>query len=393
MKRIINLLLIASLLLSGCTRNNDTNKDNSPSTDNFSYEWKIEENVKNLDDELLLSYIEDTVYDELQQNLEIGYVITNVSTTYISKEYIEELSYNSKANVFFGYTIAELDAQFQGQKYYFTLGENGETVVKVFNDYKDGTYDQILKNVLVGSGVILVCVTVASLTATSAPAISMIFAASATTGSTMALQGAAYKGVADAFIKYAQTGELDEAFKAGLVGASEGFKGGAIFGALVGGGSEAIGLYGATTGGLTMNEVALIQKESGYPLDVIKGFANMDQYNICKNAGLTPEMINGKTALIRNIDLFYKDEFGVTNLERMKQGLAALDPATGEAYQLHHIGQKMDSTLAILTKEEHMLNGNNKIWHEFISESSINRQIFDKQREAFWKAMAEILSK
>ena len=286
-----------------------------------------------------------------------------------------------------------MDAQFQGQKYYFTLGENGETVVKVFNDYKDGTYDQILKNVLVGSGVILVCVTVASLTATSAPAISMIFAASATTGSTMALQGAAYKGVADAFIKYAQTGELDEAFKAGLVGASEGFKGGAIFGALVGGGSEAIGLYGATTGGLTMNEVALIQKESGYPLDVIKGFANMDQYNICKNAGLTPEMINGKTALIRNIDLFYKDEFGVTNLERMKQGLAALDPATGEAYQLHHIGQKMDSTLAILTKEEHMMNGNNKIWHEFGSESNINRLVFDKQREAFWKAMANVLSK
>lgn len=140
-----------------------------------------------------------------------------------------------------------------------------------------------------------------------------------------------------------------------------------------------------------MNEAAIIQRESGYPIDVIKQFANMDQYYICKEAGLRPQFINNNAALIRNIDLKFTDEQGLTNLERMRRGLAALDPATGQAYELHHIGQQMDSTLAILTKAEHMQNGNNKIWHLFEGASEIDRPIFDKQRQAFWKALANQL--
>ena len=76
----------------------------------------------------------------------------------------------------------------------------------------------------------------------------------------------------------------------------------------------------------------------------------------------------------------------------MQKGLAALDPATGEAYQLHHIGQKMDSTLAILTRAEHMQNGNNEIWHIFGKSSEIDHKVFAKQREAFWEYMASLLT-
>ena len=104
-----------------------------------------------------------------------------------------------------------------------------------------------------------------------------------------------------------------------------------------------------------MDEAAILQRE-GYPLDVINEFRSMEQYNICKEAGLSQQMVNGNTALIRDIDLDFVDEMGRTNLERMKQGLAALDPATGDSYQLHHIGQRADSTLAILTRAEHMIN-------------------------------------
>ena len=104
-----------------------------------------------------------------------------------------------------------------------------------------------------------------------------------------------------------------------------------------------------------MDEAAILQRE-GYPLDVIKEFRSMEQYNICKEAGLSPQMVNGNTALIRDIDLDFVDEMGRTNLERMQQGLAALDPATGGSYQLHHVGQRADSTLAILTRAEHMIN-------------------------------------
>lgn len=53
----------------------------------------------------------------------------------------------------------------------------------------------MLKNVAIGTGVILVCVTVSAVTAgAGAPAISLIFAASAKTGTIMALSSAGFGG-------------------------------------------------------------------------------------------------------------------------------------------------------------------------------------------------------
>lgn len=142
-----------------------------------------------------------------------------------------------------------------------------------------------------------------------------------------------------------------------------------------------------------MDEAAILQRE-GYPLDVIKEFRSMEQYNICKEAGLSQQMVNGNTALIRDIDLDFVDEMGRTNLERMQQGLAALDPATGGSYQLHHVGQRADSTLAILTRAEHMQGGNNTIWHELGEATQVHGagSTWDAQRQAFWKALADSLS-
>ena len=184
--------------------------------------------------------------------------------------------------------------------------------------------------------------------------------------------------------------------EAAALAGSEGFKWGAISGAVSGGAAETVkytkamkALKGADLTGLTTQQAAAIQMESGYPVDVIKQFTSMDQYNICKNAGLSPQMVNGQTALVRKIDLNYVDDMGRTNLERMKQGLAALDD-TGTPFELHHIGQKTDSTLAILTKSEHMKGGNNKIWHELGNASEVHTATnnWDAQRQAFWKAVA-----
>ena len=121
----------------------------------------------------------------------------------------------------------------------------------------------------------------------------------------------------------------------------------------------------------------------------------MDQYEICKNAGLYPVTVNGKTSLVRAIDLDYVDDFGRTNLQRMKEGLAAIDPDSGLPYELHHIGQKTDSTLAILTKAEHMQGGNNSIWHEFGSASEVhnaaNEALWNRQRQTYWRQLATLL--
>lgn len=344
---------------------------------------------RGLNDPALLPYIEDTLYAQLVGTLNSeDYFVENVSAVYISQEYLEELAYNSQANVFFGFTLAELEAQFQGEKYIFTLGDDGKTAVEPWTDYVD-PYEQVIENVAVGTGVILVCVTVSAVTG-GAPACSMIFAVAAKTGALGAVSGGVLGGVSAGIVTGIQTGDMDVALQAAVVAGSEGFKWGAITGAISGGAGEAVALKGATINGLTMNQAAMIQKESGYPLDVIKGFASMEQYDICRNAGLSSQMVNGKTALVRSVDPDFVDELGRTNLQRMQQGLAALDPATGQAYQLHHIGQDPGSTLAILTEAEHMQGGNNLIWHELEGASRIDRVAFKTQRESFWKSFAEI---
>ena len=389
MKKIVALLLIVSLLACSLTAS-------------FAEEAQLpagsvpEAGFSGMNDPNLLRYTEDTIYENLVATLDSDeYFVENVSAVYISQEYIDELAYNSQANIYFGYTLQELAEQFQGTKYIFTLGDDGSTIVTEFEEYDD-TYDRALKNVAIGTGVILVCVTVSLVSAgLGAPAVSMIFSVAAQSGTKMALSGGFMGGIAAGIVTGVQTGDMDEALKAAALTGSEGFKWGAISGALAGGASEAIALKGATRSGLTMNEAATIQRESKYPLDVIKQFKSMDQYEICKNAGLYPVTVNGKTSLVRAIDLDYVDDFGRTNLQRMKEGLAAIDPDSGLPYELHHIGQKTDSTLAILTKAEHMQGGNNSIWHEFGSASKVhnaaNEALWNRQRQTFWRQLATLL--
>lgn len=380
MKRLIVFLLVVSIMFSVFSYT--TAETASGSTPDF----------KGMGDPALPGYIENTLYQELVADLRgEQYYVENVSALYISQEYLDELAYNSQANIFFGYTLADLDAQFQGQKYIFTLGDNEETVVEPFSEYDD-TYNRIIRNVAVGTGVILVSVTVTAIGAVAgASAINMIFAVAATTGTKCALAGATIGGISAGIVTGIKTGDMSQALKAAALTASEGFKWGAITGAISGAALETAGLWGATLNGLTMDEAAFIQIDSGYPLDVIQGFKSMEQYEICKEAGLMPQMVDGRMALIREIDLDFVDEFGRTNLQRMKDGLAALDPVTGQSYQLHHIGQKMDSTLSILTEAEHMQGGNNLIWHELGGESQIDRAAFAFIRQDFWMDMASIL--
>ncbi len=216
----------------------------------------------NLNNQELFEYIESTVYQSVIENLDDDYYIEEVSTIYISKEYLETLAFNSQENIYFGYTLSELDAHFQGQKYIFTLGENGQTVVKAFEKYDD-TFDKIIKNVAIGTGVILVCVTVAAVTGGAGlPAVSMIFAASAKTATIFALNGAVSGAIISGAIEGVKTRDFDKAMKAAALGASEGFKWGAITGAVSGGVHEGIALKNAATqSGYNMNEVARIQKD------------------------------------------------------------------------------------------------------------------------------------
>ena len=392
MKKLIALILICTLLV-GCTSKINSEVSDTIPTENVTQSILSEEvpTFTGLDDTSLLNYIEDEVYENLVEKLNSeDYFVENVSTQYISKEYLEEVEYNSKENIYFGYTLSELDSCFQGKRYIFTSDDDGKTIVKEFEKYDD-TYEQVIKNVAIGTGVILICVTVSVVSGGAGlPAMSAVFAVSAKTSAVMGLSSGIIGGVAAGLVTGIQTGNFEEAIKSGTLAGSNEFKWGAITGAIFGGASEAAGLKGATLNGLTMNEVASIQKESKYPLDVIKQFSNMEQYNICKKAGLSAEFINGNVALIRKIDLNFVDEYGRTNLQRMLDGFAPLDP-DGIPYELHHIGQKADSTLAILTQAEHRKNGNNTIWHKFGEETEVHGKgnKWNQQRAKFWTEFAQ----
>jgi len=409
MKRIIAVVAICAMMMSACASSgNNKNGGNASNNedkkrveisatpiidipeeemgDDAIFEYKAE--FDSLDDKELLSYVEDSIYIDLLNNLDSAdYLVERVSAVYVSKEYLEELAFNSKTNVFFGYSLDELDQQFSGTRYVFTLGLSGTTIVEPFSQYDD-TYEKVIKNVAIGTGVILVCVTVSVVSGgVGAPAVSMIFAASAKTGTAMALSSGALGGVAAGIATGIQTKDMDAALKAAALAGSESFKWGAISGAIAGGASKAISLKGATLNGLSMNEAAVIQKESGYPIDVIKQIHNMDEYEALKVANLKPQMINGKIALVRSdIDLNLVDEFGRTNLQRMKLGLAPKD-AMGKSYELHHIGQEADATLAILSEAEH----NSSALHGFKDVSVIDRPEFNKIKAKFWKSMAKLM--
>lgn len=417
MKRGIALVLSCALVLVGCGQSTmsvdsqsveetkvevvanvtdegitvETTQDVEETT---PYEYVVDFN--SLDDAELQRYVQDNIYNELVAQLDSDeYFVENVSAVYISQEYIDELTYNSKLNVYFGYTLEEIDAVYQGTRYVFTMSEDGDTIVVPFEEYDD-TFEQVIKNVAIGTGVILICVTVSVVSGgAGAPAVSMIFAASAKSGTIFALSSGGLSAVASGVVTDIETGDMDEALKAAALSGSESFKWGAITGVISGGATETVkyvkamnSLKGTTLNGLTTQQAAAIQMESGYPVDIIKQFHTMDEYNAFKAAKLKPVMVNGKTALVRD-DFDLKtivDDYGRTNLQRMKEGVAPLD-ANGKSYELHHIGQEADASLAILTQSEH----DNVVLHGFKSISEIDRNAFESQRKKFWKTMAKLL--
>ena len=408
MKRVTALLLSIVMLLTGCgqlqsqpieTSKSDIVTETEESTVKPVVREEVEPQYDSLDDEQLLAHIEDLVYRDTVASLNSDdYFVENVSAAYISKEYLDEVAFNSQSNIYFGYTLAELDGIFQGTKYIFTLSEDGTTTVQELQEINDVSTETMLKNVAIGTGVILVCVTVSVVSAGgSAPAVSMIFAASATTAQTFAISSAAFGGISAGVVRGIQTGNFNEAMEAAALGAAEGFKWGAISGAIIGGGSAAFLLKSATRSGLTMKEAARIQADSNFPIDVISQLHSMEEYSIYEDAGLKTMLVNGRTALVQNIDLNYvstlSDGTEVTNLVRMQKGYAALDP-TGEAYELHHVGQNNDGVLAVLTQEQHRGEGNFSKLHSIWNDSGVDHGAdWNKTVSGFWKYLGNYYAK
>lgn len=390
MKKFVAAFLSACLVLAGCS--SAPQGQTTPTQDNV-WDDQTTPTFTSMSDPELADYLEGEIYADLVEGLNSdGYFVENVEIVYVSKEYLDELEYNSQENIYFGYTLSDIIESFGETPYVFTLGDDGQTHVVPFSPYDD-TWDVAMQNVAIGTGVILVCVTVSAVTGgTGLPVVSAIFAVSAESAGVAAVSGAVISGAISGIVTGIETGDLEETLKSVALSASDGFKIGAIMGAAAGGIGEAATLRGATTNGLSYADAAAIQQESKYPVDVIKGFETKEQYEICKEVGLRVGTVNNKTALVRDIDPNYTKD-GITNLDRMLNGRPALDP-TGTAYELHHIGQRADSTLAILTRAEHRQGGNHRIWH-YVSEATENpssQSEWSKQASDVWRSIGEQLS-
>lgn len=149
MKRMIALLLSSIMVLTGCgkvrpqeTINNKIDPPAVYATDNVADGQLVLKEIKPqfsvLDDEQLLIHTEDLVYREAVSAINSEeYFIENVSAVYISKEYLDELAFNSQSNIYFDYILTELNEIFQGTKCIFTLSEDGSTAVQELQEIED----------------------------------------------------------------------------------------------------------------------------------------------------------------------------------------------------------------------------------------------------------------
>lgn len=167
MRRIIALLLALSLFLAGCVRNEDLPQSSSLTEQAVEEGNDIIQTNKetNPSNNYIMNDLEMSIYNSLSNKINSeNYVIEKVEMLNMTKEYYEAVMYNSKENVFFGYSLSELDDQFEGSRYIFTLGDNGQTVVEEFVPNKDTSYSQTLLSIAGGTGIILIRVTVSVIT-------------------------------------------------------------------------------------------------------------------------------------------------------------------------------------------------------------------------------------
>ncbi len=285
MKKVTVLLLVFCLVITGC---NGTSKKINKIDESTSSKY---ENIEMGSPELL-NIVEDGVLNELIATLDSDtYEVNSVNAIYISQEYLEELQYNSQENIYFGYKLSDITKNFEGKKYVFCLSDDNQTTVKEFEEY-DNTYEQVLKNIAIGTGVILVSVTVSVATGGlgTPSAISTVFAVATKGGTAVALSSAAIGGTISATITGMETHDMKSALKAGLLSASEDFKWGAIVGSATAGFGQTIKLVKQTSNAEKITSLVVKNKRAGVAREekvlkrLLKKYKTKNGYEVVREA-------------------------------------------------------------------------------------------------------------
>ena len=143
--------------------------------------------------------------------------------------------------------------------------------------------------------------------------------------------------------------------------------------------------------GVLMRE--MIQDETGWSSEIVEHIENTDQYDIYKNANLHEGEVNGRTCLLKDIDLEYVDpKTGMTNAELMAKGRSPIDALTGEKIELHHAMQDHSGPFFELCENSEHGDGNHKVLHTKTENSWRNdpalKQNYQIEKREHWIARA-----
>ena len=147
---------------------------------------------------------------------------------------------------------------------------------------------------------------------------------------------------------------------------------------------------------LTSEQKEQIKNETHWSGEVIDNIRSMDEYEkVYKPADLYEQKVDGRTCLVKNIDMDYvSPKTGLSNREAMAKGASPLDAKMGEKLELHHMGQNYDAPLAELCENSEHGDGNDKILHDKNTESwrndtQLKNQYQNVDRPNHWKERAE----
>lgn len=139
--------------------------------------------------------------------------------------------------------------------------------------------------------------------------------------------------------------------------------------------------------GLTESQKAEIKQKAQWSDEIISYIRSIDEAQKYMDFGLVEMSLGDRLCLIpRDLDLEYKDGWGRTNRERLKKG-KPLCGKDGKSYEVHHIGQQMDSPFAIISSTQHRGKGIDAILHNKKQPTQIDRRLFNKQKRAMWKEL------
>ena len=212
--KALAILLSCLLVLDGCGAPVQTSTSAETSASQEAA-LTVDDNQK-ISDASFVQNLQDDVYKLIVDDLDESgnskdYEVQEVKAVYLSKEYIEQHSFNSKETKFFGSTLGELEARFGDQKYVFDIDENGKTVCHAVDDFDD-TFDQVTKVALVGTGVILISVTIVCVTG-GAPVTALVACTGPTAGAITANQAHIALMAASTAVAIFDNGDVGEAAK------------------------------------------------------------------------------------------------------------------------------------------------------------------------------------